>query len=297
MCFLLSSYISSFIRGSSFSLQVSGYLNLLANTIDNFTHGLAVAASFLVSRKVRFLSPAVYWNGETLSQVWHNMQNSQKMQGVPSYLLKFSEKMQAAVKPNSILILWCRIWDMLVICTGIRGWISSSTLIYSKGSPEITWWGWSPQKLEHRQGRDVYYIFALVFNTDDGVPIALSWSTMTVGMINSQSTLYSCGICCSSWIPVSVWDLMGFIQEYWDCFLITFSLLQVGFLTTVAILLHEIPHEVRGLCILPSWGGLQSAASAKRGSGSALWGDWQHWKPGTVLKHWPCCEWPLWLRI
>jgi len=31
-------------------------------------------------------------------------------------------------------------------------------------------------------------------------------------------------------------------------------LLQVGFLTTMAILLHEIPHEVRGLCILPSWG-------------------------------------------
>uniref|UniRef100_A0A2K6AHD7 Zinc transporter ZIP13 n=1 Tax=Mandrillus leucophaeus TaxID=9568 RepID=A0A2K6AHD7_MANLE len=35
--------------------QVSGYLNLLANTIDNFTHGLAVAASFLVSKKVRGL--------------------------------------------------------------------------------------------------------------------------------------------------------------------------------------------------------------------------------------------------
>ncbi|KAM4851140.1 zinc transporter ZIP13 isoform X4 [Urocitellus parryii] len=33
------------------NLKVSGYLNLLANTIDNFTHGLAVAASFLVSKK------------------------------------------------------------------------------------------------------------------------------------------------------------------------------------------------------------------------------------------------------
>ncbi|KAG8519571.1 Zinc transporter ZIP13 [Galemys pyrenaicus] len=33
------------------SIKVSGYLNLLANTIDNFTHGLAVAASFLVSKK------------------------------------------------------------------------------------------------------------------------------------------------------------------------------------------------------------------------------------------------------
>ncbi|XP_006865194.1 PREDICTED: zinc transporter ZIP13 [Chrysochloris asiatica] len=34
------------------SIKVSGYLNLLANTIDNFTHGLAVAASFLVSKKI-----------------------------------------------------------------------------------------------------------------------------------------------------------------------------------------------------------------------------------------------------
>ncbi|XP_069888460.1 zinc transporter ZIP13 isoform X3 [Dipodomys merriami] len=34
------------------NLKVSGYLNLLANTIDNFTHGLAVAASFLVSKKI-----------------------------------------------------------------------------------------------------------------------------------------------------------------------------------------------------------------------------------------------------
>uniref|UniRef100_A0A8C2XZK2 Zinc transporter ZIP13 n=1 Tax=Capra hircus TaxID=9925 RepID=A0A8C2XZK2_CAPHI len=36
--------------------SVSGYLNLLANTIDNFTHGLAVAASFLVSKKIGLLT-------------------------------------------------------------------------------------------------------------------------------------------------------------------------------------------------------------------------------------------------
>ncbi|CAK6449445.1 unnamed protein product [Pipistrellus nathusii] len=36
--------------------QVRGYLNLLANTIDNFTHGLAVAASFLVSKKIGLLT-------------------------------------------------------------------------------------------------------------------------------------------------------------------------------------------------------------------------------------------------
>ncbi|XP_060118649.1 zinc transporter ZIP13 isoform X2 [Heteronotia binoei] len=38
------------------SSLISGYLNLLANTIDNFTHGLAVAAGFLVSRKVGLLT-------------------------------------------------------------------------------------------------------------------------------------------------------------------------------------------------------------------------------------------------
>jgi len=33
-------------------IQISGYLNLLANCIDNFTHGLAVGGSFLISPRV-----------------------------------------------------------------------------------------------------------------------------------------------------------------------------------------------------------------------------------------------------
>ncbi|XP_018618659.1 zinc transporter ZIP13 isoform X2 [Scleropages formosus] len=37
-------------------IKTSGYLNLLANCIDNFTHGLAVAGSFLVSKKVGILT-------------------------------------------------------------------------------------------------------------------------------------------------------------------------------------------------------------------------------------------------
>ncbi|KAL4642070.1 zinc transporter ZIP13 isoform X2 [Arapaima gigas] len=37
-------------------IKISGYLNLLANCIDNFTHGLAVAGSFLVSKKVGVLT-------------------------------------------------------------------------------------------------------------------------------------------------------------------------------------------------------------------------------------------------
>jgi len=42
-------------RGIS-SRRVTGYLNLLANGIDNFTHGLAVAGSFLVSTRVGLLT-------------------------------------------------------------------------------------------------------------------------------------------------------------------------------------------------------------------------------------------------
>ncbi|XP_041836654.1 zinc transporter ZIP13 [Melanotaenia boesemani] len=44
------------LQGRSEKIKISGYLNLLANCIDNFTHGLAVAGSFLVSKKVGFLT-------------------------------------------------------------------------------------------------------------------------------------------------------------------------------------------------------------------------------------------------
>lgn len=37
-------------------LQVAGYLNLMANSIDNFTHGLAVGGSFLISPRVGALT-------------------------------------------------------------------------------------------------------------------------------------------------------------------------------------------------------------------------------------------------
>lgn len=36
--------------------QVSGYLNLMANSIDNFTHGLAVGGSFMLSTRVGFFT-------------------------------------------------------------------------------------------------------------------------------------------------------------------------------------------------------------------------------------------------
>ncbi len=34
------------------TIEIIGYLNLLANGIDNFSHGLAVAASFIIGIKV-----------------------------------------------------------------------------------------------------------------------------------------------------------------------------------------------------------------------------------------------------
>lgn len=38
------------------NIKPSGYLNLLANAIDNFTHGLAVGSSYLISRRVGMLT-------------------------------------------------------------------------------------------------------------------------------------------------------------------------------------------------------------------------------------------------
>ena len=49
--------IANPLQGLS-SREVTGYLNLLANGIDNFTHGLAVAGSFLVSTRVGVLTTA-----------------------------------------------------------------------------------------------------------------------------------------------------------------------------------------------------------------------------------------------
>lgn len=54
-------------------LQTSGYLNLLANCIDNFTHGLAVAGSFLVSKKVRCCARVLFSMLTLISEV-HKVQ-------------------------------------------------------------------------------------------------------------------------------------------------------------------------------------------------------------------------------
>lgn len=46
---------------------------------------------------------------------------------------------------------------------------------------------------------------------DQGSLSALSWTTMTERIINSQFTLELCEICSSSWIHTNLWSLMGFI--------------------------------------------------------------------------------------
>ena len=38
------------------TIQVAGYLNLIANCIDNFSHGLAVGGAFLVSNKMGLIT-------------------------------------------------------------------------------------------------------------------------------------------------------------------------------------------------------------------------------------------------
>lgn len=48
---------------------------------------------------------------------------------------------------------------------------------------------------------------------DPGGLSALSWRSMTGRMINSQSTLKLCRICCSSWILANPWGLTEFTPE------------------------------------------------------------------------------------
>lgn len=45
---------------------------------------------------------------------------------------------------------------------------------------------------------------------DCGTPGAC---VVTMGTINYQPTPNLCGICCSIWMPISVWGPMGFIQD------------------------------------------------------------------------------------
>jgi len=45
-------------KNSSTNIQASGYLNLLANAVDNFAHGLAVGSSYLISVRVGVLTTA-----------------------------------------------------------------------------------------------------------------------------------------------------------------------------------------------------------------------------------------------
>lgn len=43
------------IKNNDGNVIVTGYLSVFANSVDNFTHGLAVAASFLVDIKVSLI--------------------------------------------------------------------------------------------------------------------------------------------------------------------------------------------------------------------------------------------------
>lgn len=45
-------------KGKSAPKEIGGYLNLMANVIDNFTHGLAVGGSFLLSLRIGLLTTA-----------------------------------------------------------------------------------------------------------------------------------------------------------------------------------------------------------------------------------------------
>ena len=98
--------------------QTSGYLNLLANCIDNFTHGLAVAGSFLVSKKVGYSA-----------QTCFNQLHSEEY--VVCSLQKFSFLFNAEKRGWTFLKRNFRNFKMLIRFTPIE--INSCLIIHAVG--------------------------------------------------------------------------------------------------------------------------------------------------------------------
>lgn len=87
---------------------------------------------------------------------------------------------------------------------------------------------------------------------------AQSWRTMAGRMLNSQLTLNSCGICCSSWILMYLCDfMMGFIQEYSKSWLMSVRGLSQLFVNSLWYLWSS---QLTGSCLRLS----QCSRSARR---------------------------------
>ncbi|XP_026970557.1 zinc transporter ZIP13 isoform X7 [Lagenorhynchus albirostris] len=105
------------------NIKVSGYLNLLANTIDNFTHGLAVAASFLVSKKIGLLTTMAI----LLHEIPHEpVRASPAAEETVAWILPFTSGGFLYIALVNVLpdLLeeddpWRSLQQVLLLCTGI----------------------------------------------------------------------------------------------------------------------------------------------------------------------------------
>ncbi|XP_007113009.1 zinc transporter ZIP13 isoform X2 [Physeter macrocephalus] len=105
------------------NIKVSGYLNLLANTIDNFTHGLAVAASFLVSKKIGLLTTVAI----LLHEIPHEpVRASPAAEETVAWILPFTSGGFLYIALVNVLpdLLeeddpWRSLQQVLLLCTGI----------------------------------------------------------------------------------------------------------------------------------------------------------------------------------
>lgn len=90
--------------------------------------------------------------------------------------------------------------------------------------PKLSWrWSWPKQckntsvvllcmkMVTSKTGIETSQRCSMHYN--EGGLSTLSWRTVTVTMINSQLILKLCRMCCSSWISLNLWGLMGFIRE------------------------------------------------------------------------------------
>ncbi|CAO2579899.1 Zinc transporter ZIP13 [Lemmus lemmus] len=122
------------------NLKVSGYLNLLANTIDNFTHGLAVAASFLVSKKIGLLT--------TMAILLHEIPHEV---GDFAILLRAGFDRWTAAKLQFSTALGGLLGACFAICTQSPKGVGMRVVMFSRGNSQtVPLPCWSP--LQERVG-------------------------------------------------------------------------------------------------------------------------------------------------
>jgi len=109
---------NSKLQHSSHNKHIAGYLNLVANGFDNFTHGLAVAGSFVISFRIGILT--------TIAILLHE---------IPHEIADFAILLRAGFNP------WSAAKAQLYTATvGLFGAIFTLSVDSMQSMGNLTWW-------------------------------------------------------------------------------------------------------------------------------------------------------------